>query len=113
MKLFKLSLILVLALVFAACAAPPAPAAEAPAAAPAVEAPAAEVPAEAPAEAEAVTLRYFMWDPSFEEEEQQMVDKFMAANPNVTVEFETIGTPDYWTKLSALSAAMTCPASST
>jgi multiple sugar transport system substrate-binding protein len=54
-------------------------------------------------------MRYFMWDPSFEEKEQQMVDKFMAAHPNVTIDMEVVGTPDYWTKLGALSAANDLP----
>ena len=58
---------------------------------------------------EEITMRYFMWDPSFEETEQIMVDKFMAANPNVTIDFQVIGTPDYWTKLEALSAADDLP----
>jgi len=59
--------------------------------------------------AEEVTLSYLMWDPSFEETEQIMVDKFEAANPGVTVDFQTIGTPDYWTKVEALSAASDLP----
>ncbi|GJM40690.1 MAG: sugar ABC transporter substrate-binding protein [Ardenticatenaceae bacterium] len=58
---------------------------------------------------EEITMRYFMWDPSFEETEQIMVDKFVAAHPNVTIDFQTIGTPDYWTKLEALSAADDLP----
>ncbi len=103
MKVLKLLLTVVLVLSFAACAAPPPVTVDAPAAAPAAD------EAAAPAEDEAVTLRYFMWDPSFEEKEQMMIDKFVAANPNVTVEFETLGTPDYWTKLSALSAADDLP----
>ena len=66
--------------------------------------------ADAPADAdEEITLRYFMWDPSFEEKEQQMVDKFMAENPNINIDFEVVGTPDYWTKLGALSAADDLP----
>lgn len=59
--------------------------------------------------AEEVSLTYYMWDPSFEETEQQMVDKYMEANPNVTVELNTIGTPDYWTRLEALAAADDLP----
>ena len=54
-------------------------------------------------------MRYLMWDPSFEETEQLMVDKFMEAYPNISVDLETIGTPDYWTKLSALAAAGELP----
>ncbi len=60
-------------------------------------------------EMEDVTMSYFMWDPSFEDTEQIMVDKFIAAHPNVTIDFQVIGTPDYWTKLEALSAADDLP----
>ena len=118
-KLFSiLSVLIVLTMLLGACAAPveeapvaEEPAAEAPVAAEepaAEEAPAADEPA-AEETAEEITLRYFMWDPSFEEKEQIMIDKFTAANPNITVEFETVGTPDYWTKLGALSAANDLP----
>ena len=84
----------------AAPAAPTEAPAEAEAPAPATEAPAAEEP---------ITMRYFMWDPSFEEKEQQMIDKFMAEHPNISIDFETVGTPDYWTKLGALAAADDLP----
>ena len=71
MKAIKLLLFGILIFSLIGCAPPPA------APAPAPEAPAA--PTEAPAEPEAapapeaITLRYFMWDPSFEEKEQQML----------------------------------------
>jgi multiple sugar transport system substrate-binding protein len=38
-----------------------------------------------------------------------MVDKFMAEHPNITIDFEVVGTPDYWTKLGALAAADDLP----
>ena len=59
--------------------------------------------------AEEITMTYYMWDPSFEETEQIMVDKFMAAHPNVTIDFQVVGTPDYWTRLEALAAADDLP----
>jgi multiple sugar transport system substrate-binding protein len=109
-----LPLILIFALLMAACApaATEAPATEAPQVATEAPAVATEAPAaatEAPPAEEPITMRYFMWDPSFEEKEQEMVDKFTAAYPNVTIDFEVVGTPDYWTKLSALSAAGDLP----
>jgi len=55
-----------------------------------------------------VTLRYFMWDPSFEETEQEMVD-ICAAELGINVELEVIGTPDYWTRLQAAAAADDLP----
>ena len=59
-------------------------------------------------QAQDVTLRYFMWDPSFEEAEQQMVD-ICSAELGINVEFEAIGTPDYWTNLQAQAAAGDLP----
>lgn len=59
-------------------------------------------------QAQDVTLRYFMWDPSFEETEQQMVD-ICAAELGINVEMEVIGTPDYWTNLQAQAAAGDLP----
>lgn len=109
-KFTLVGILLVAVVLLGACAVPAqAPAAPEPAApaqeeaTPVAEAPAAEQPAEK------ISMRYFMWDPSFEEKEQQMVDKFMAANPNITIDLETVGTPDYWTKLGALSAANDLP----
>ena len=55
-----------------------------------------------------VTLRYFMWDPSFEETEQEMVD-ICAAEVGVNVEMEVIGTPEYWTNMQAQAAAGDLP----
>ena len=120
MKLPSLLIVLMVVGLVVACApvsspavatqAPAEAATEAPAAveAPAEAATEAPAPAEAPA-AEEITLRYFMWDPSFEEKEQQMIDKFTAEYPNITIDFEVVGTPDYWTKLGALSAAEDLP----
>lgn len=59
-------------------------------------------------QAQDVTLRYFMWDPSFEETEQQMVD-ICAAELGINVEMEVIGTPDYWTNMQAMAAAGDLP----
>jgi len=61
-----------------------------------------------PAQAQDVTLRYFMWDPSFEETEQMMAD-ICADELNINVEMEVIGTPDYWTRLNAMAAAEDLP----
>ena len=55
-----------------------------------------------------VTLRYFMWDPSFEETESQMAD-ICAAEIGVSVDMEVIGTPDYWTRMNAMAAADDLP----
>lgn len=59
-------------------------------------------------QAQDVTLRYFMWDPSFEETEQLIVD-ICAAELGIGVEMEVIGTPDYWTNLQAQAAAGDLP----
>ena len=49
-----------------------------------------------------------MWDPSFEETEQEMVD-ICAAELGINVTMEVIGTPDYWTNLQAQAAAGDLP----
>ncbi|MBN2471537.1 MAG: sugar ABC transporter substrate-binding protein [Anaerolineae bacterium] len=61
-----------------------------------------------PVSAQDVTIRYFMWDPSFEETERAMAD-ICAAELGVNVEMEVIGTPDYWTRLNAMAAADDLP----
>lgn len=55
-----------------------------------------------------VTLRYFMWDPSFEETERAMAD-ICAAEIGVSIDMEVIGTPDYWTRMNAMAAADDLP----
>lgn len=55
-----------------------------------------------------VTLRYFMWDPSFEETESAMAE-ICAEEVGVNVELEVIGTPDYWTRLQAAAASDDLP----
>ena len=60
------------------------------------------------AQAQDVTLRYFMWDPSFEETEQEMVD-ICASELGINIDFEVIGTPDYWTNMQAQAAADDLP----
>ena len=108
MKKRLLSILLTTAMVatlLAGCgskAAESAPAAEAPAAeeAPA-EAPAAEEPAaeaEEPA-AEAVTLKWAIWDKDTTAYWQAIVDAYQAANSNVTIEMIDLGSTDYMTVL--------------
>ncbi|MBN1965595.1 MAG: sugar ABC transporter substrate-binding protein [Anaerolineae bacterium] len=61
-----------------------------------------------PVQAQDVTIRYFMWDPTFEETERAMAD-ICEAELGITVEMEVIGTPDYWTRLNAMAAADDLP----
>lgn len=62
-----------------------------------------------PAQAQDVTLRYFMWDAAFEETEQQMVD-ICKAELGINVEMEAISpTSDYWINMQALAAADDLP----
>lgn len=125
MKQLKLLLIVLVLALMAACGGPPAAPTEAPADTgtdaeePAADDVDAEESAEEPADeaeepapddsGEEITMTYYMWDPSFEETEQIMVDRFMEANPNVTIDYQVIGTPDYWTRLEALAAADDLP----
>lgn len=77
---------------------PAAEATEAPAAE-ATEAPAAEeTTAEEPA-AEAVTLKWAIWDKDTTAYWQAIVDAYQAANPNVTIEMVDLGSTDYMTVL--------------
>lgn len=66
------------------------------------------VAAALPVQAQDTTIRYFMWDPSFEDTERAMAD-ICAAEIGVNVEMEVIGTPDYWTRLNAMAAAEDLP----
>lgn len=116
MKHLKLLVTLLVLALIAACSTPGADPTAAPAAdtgADAEEQLAGEtdVDAQEPADEPAaeITMSYYMWDPSFEETEQIMVDKFMEAYPHVTIDFNVIGTPDYWTRLEALAAANDLP----
>jgi multiple sugar transport system substrate-binding protein len=61
-----------------------------------------------PTLAQEVELRYFMWDPSFEETEQEMVD-ICAAELGVSVELETMDPDEYWPRLQTLAAAEDLP----
>jgi len=99
---------MVLGLVLSACGgAEPAPA-EQPAEA---EQPAAESePAESePAPAEAVTIRYSLWDANQLPPYQQCADEFMKANPNIKVEINQLGWGDYWNNLQTEMVAGTAP----
>lgn len=90
------SIIVMLSMVLSACggsAAEGSPAEEAAEAPAATEAPAAE--AAAPA-AEAVTIRYVMWDSNQMAPYQACADAFHAKFPNITVTVEQQGWDDYW-----------------
>ena len=117
-KLARLLLMVVLALTLVACggAATEEPTAEEPVAAateeaaveepaaeePAAEEPAAEEPAaeeEATGDGEAITLRYANWNLGTEEEnnlQRQMVQAYIDAHPNVTVEFVDMSAEGGW-----------------
>lgn len=106
-KLTFFVLLLVAALVVTACAAPaqPAPAAES-------ESGAAQQEAAAPAEAEPVTIKWFLrWDQNrIDNVATPVIEAFQAAHPNVTIELENIGrSSEYYTKLQTTIAGGTPP----
>ena len=59
--------------------------------------------------AEDVVLQYWMWDPQIQDVEQEMIDKFQEAHPNIKVELTAIASKEYWTKMSAMAAAGKVP----
>ncbi len=111
MKRKAISMLLAMTMVagmFAGCgakeeaAAPAADAAveeEAPAAEEEAEAPAAEEEAPAEEEAEAVTLKWAIWDESTTPYWSALKEGYEAANPGVTIEMVDLGSADYMTVL--------------
>lgn len=97
-KLVITALLAILSLTLAACGgaapAPAQPAAEKPAAEkPAADAPAAE---EAAPAADAVEIRYGLWDSAQQPAYEACAAEFSKANPNITIKVEQNGWDDYW-----------------
>jgi len=59
--------------------------------------------------AQKTTIRYFMWDPEFQEMERNLVSQFEAENPDIEVEFTALEPTNYWPKISAMAAAGELP----
>ena len=59
--------------------------------------------------AQTTTIRYFMWDPEFQEMERGLVEEFEKENPNIEVEFTALEPTNYWPKISAMAAAGELP----
>lgn len=57
------------------------------------------------ASAEQITLRYFMWDPQFQQLEIELLKEFMKENPGIKVEMTALDPNNFWTRLSAMAAA--------
>lgn len=64
---------------------------------------------DAPETGEPITLEYWMWDPNFEAQEQGMIDRYEAENPNVTINLTALDPKSYWTKLAAMAASKQMP----
>lgn len=61
------------------------------------------------ASAQQITLRYFMWDPMFEDMERALIDEFERQNPNIKVEMTAMDPSNYWPRISAMAAAGELP----
>jgi len=59
--------------------------------------------------ADDVVLQYWMWDPSIQDVEQEIVDKFEETHPGIKVEMTAIASKEYWTKMTAMAAAKQMP----
>jgi multiple sugar transport system substrate-binding protein len=55
------------------------------------------------------TIRYFMWDPEFQEMERGLIEEFEKENPDIEVEFTALEPTNYWPKISAMAAAGELP----
>lgn len=96
------SLIVAMSLVLSACGAPTATAAPVATEAPAGQAPAATIAPVAAAtapSADAVTIRYVMWDANQQAPYQACADAFHQKFPNITVSVEQQGWDDYWNNI--------------
>jgi len=95
----SIALLVMASLILAACG--PAATTEAPAqptAAPGQPTAAPEQPTAAPA-AEAVSIRYVMWDAAQLPPYQKCAEAFQAKNPNIAVSVEQAGWDDYWNSI--------------
>lgn len=59
--------------------------------------------------AEQITLRYFMWDPEFQDIEAELIKGFEAENPNIKVEMTALDPNNFWPRLAAMAAAGELP----
>lgn len=58
---------------------------------------------------EEVTIQYWSWDPELKSRNEQMIEKFEAANPGITVEMTTIEPKEYWTKIRIMANQKNLP----
>ena len=59
--------------------------------------------------AEQVTIRYMMWDPIYQELEEELIKEFERENPDITVEITALDPSNYWPRLAAMAAAGELP----
>ncbi len=58
---------------------------------------------------EQVKLTYISWDPVFEKQTRELLDRFTETHPNIKVDLQTYDTSTYWTKVSAMAASDQAP----
>src|SRR5688500_7263291 len=78
-------------------------------AAPAAGGGATAAPAAPAASADAVTIRYQLWDSAQQPAYQACADEFTKQNPNIVVKIEQLGWGDYWSGLQTSMVGGTAP----
>jgi multiple sugar transport system substrate-binding protein len=58
---------------------------------------------------EDIVLQYWSWDPELKTRNEGMIEKFEAANPNITIEMTTIEPKEYWTKIRIMASQKNLP----
>lgn len=56
-----------------------------------------------------ITLSYYNWSPDMEDQELEVIAAFEEAHPHITVEFESVDTPEYWTRAETMAASGDLP----
>lgn len=70
---------------------------------------ASEEPKGAPTDKGPITLEWWTWDPTMEAQNNQIIAKFEAENPGVTIHNTIVPTSEYWTKIRIQATQHTLP----
>ncbi len=62
-----------------------------------------------PVFAESLTLRYFMWDPEFQDAELELISLYEEENPGIEIDFTAMNPENYWPNLASMAAAEQLP----
>ncbi|WP_434080958.1 ABC transporter substrate-binding protein [Sanguibacter sp. Z1732] len=59
--------------------------------------------------AEEITLTYYNWATDLEAQELELIAEFEEAHPHISVQLESVATPEYWTRAEAMAASGDLP----